>query len=183
MQLGKKGRNDDLLESIKAEEGIPDQPTQPPSQAFSQLSVGGGQPGYSQQQQVRASPHQAAQSPQYQDVKEGMQLLLEEKMTLKANKDGGLTSMEVKGSLMLRVTDPSKASCKIALSLEDDPAIQYMTHPKVDKPSFLSEKVVQLREGSSGGFPVGQALGILKWRYTSKEESKMPLTGEFFMMM
>ena len=105
--------------------------------------------------------------------------------------------MEVKGSMMLRINDPAKSQCSLKLNLFEDPNVQYMvmvyiilfgvaltqgatqTHPKVDKQSFLSESVLKLREGS-GGFPVGQSLGILKWRYASKEEARMPLTGEDF---
>lgn len=47
----------------------------------------------------------------------------------------------------------------------------------MDKQAFLSEAVIRLRD-PAGSFPVGQSLGILKWRYTTKEESKMPLTGK-----
>ncbi len=63
MQLGRKNRDDDLLDTIKAEEGIPDQPLA----ALSQLSIG-GQQGASPTANVSQStyPQSAPQS-----VKEG----------------------------------------------------------------------------------------------------------------
>lgn len=46
----------------------------------------------------------------------------------------------------------------------------------MDKGVFASDSMIRLRDPASG-FPVGQSLGILKWRYTTKEESKAPLNS------
>ena len=55
MQLGKKSTSNDLLNTIKAEEGIPDQPL---SVSLTSHSAGGAI-----QQQAAASPMNAALSP------------------------------------------------------------------------------------------------------------------------
>ncbi len=63
-----------------------------------------------------------------------MQILLEEKINLTANKDGGITSMEVKGNMMLRITDPQKSNCQFLLNLYQDPSIQYMVKYLISSP-------------------------------------------------
>lgn len=93
-----------------------------------------------------------------------------------ANRDGGLQNMEVKGDIVLKVTDPTKAQIKLNMNLSNDPNIQYKTHPNVDKKLF-SQGVIGLRDPSRP-FPTNQPLGILKWRYVSKEEGAMPLSSK-----
>ncbi|KAJ3034140.1 GTPase-activating protein S23 [Rhizophlyctis rosea] len=74
-----------------------------------------------------------------------------EKISVTANKDGGLQSMEVKGDLILR----------------------YKTHPNVDKPLF-ADSVIALKDPSKP-FPSGQALPGLGWRYVSEDQSSVSL--------
>ena len=102
MQLGKKNVESDMINTIKAEEGY----QQVPVQQMSKLSV---------------SPDRSAVSP-----RGGVSLVLEEKLSLVSNRDGGIQSMEIKGSLMLKIDDPSKAACIVSLNLFKDPNIQYM---------------------------------------------------------
>ena len=104
MQLGKKNVENDLINTIKAEEGY--NQVQIPSQAMAKLSV---------------TSDKMPESP-----KEGINLLLEEKLSLVANRDGGIESMEIKGSLILKIGDPSKAACVVSLDLFKDSNIQYM---------------------------------------------------------
>jgi hypothetical protein len=103
MQLGKKNVESDLINTIKAEEGY----QQAPVQQMSKLQV--------------SSPDKVDTSP-----RGGVNLLLEEKLSLVSNRDGGIESIEVKGSLMLKIDDPSKAACIVSLDLFKDPNIQYM---------------------------------------------------------
>ena len=56
---------------------------------------------------------------------------IDEKISVTANRDGGLQSMEVKGDLMLRVGDPNKAQIRVALRIGQDPSIQYKVRSHV----------------------------------------------------
>jgi hypothetical protein len=124
---------------------------------------------------------------------------VEEKVSAMIKRDGGVGSVEVKGDMMLRVSDPNKARIKVAISgaLEDEnvqfkvilcfvfalarrahASSTYQTHPNVDKQLFTSDNVLALKD-SGKPFPVNQSLGILRWRYSSKEAGAVPLSSEF----
>lgn len=104
-------------------------------------------------------------------------ILIDEKIVVSATRDGGLNNMEIKGDMMLRISDPSKAHIRIQSKLYDGEGIQYKTHPNVDKALFAQSSVIALKDPSRP-FPTNQALGVLKWRVVSKDEGKMPLAGE-----
>jgi hypothetical protein len=100
---------------------------------------------------------------------------LEETVSVVCSRDGGLESLEVKGELTLRVSDPSKALLRLGMRLNPDPAIQFKNHPNVDKALFSAQSVLGLKDPAKP-FPLHQAVGVLKWRYVSKDESKIPLS-------
>lgn len=56
--------------------------------------------------------------------------------------------------------------------------IQFKTHPNVDKAAWAERGEIRLKEGKKG-FPVGQALGVLKWRGTGKDEGGVPISSAF----
>ncbi|KAJ3276265.1 Coatomer subunit delta [Terramyces sp. JEL0728] len=132
MQLGKKTVQSSLVETIQAEEGVKDAPLLP-----------------------QAEPEPVVDE-------EGIHVIVEEKISATANRDGGLSSLEVNGSMLLKVNDESKA--RVTLN----------THPNVDKGLWGSNSVLALKDPNRP-FPVAQPLGILKWRYSSKDESALPL--------
>ncbi|KAJ3324405.1 Coatomer subunit delta [Boothiomyces sp. JEL0866] len=132
MQLGKKTVQSSLLETIKAEEGVKD-----------------------------TAPIQQAE-PEPEVDEEGIHVIIEEKISAAANRDGGLSSLEVNGSMLLKVNDEEKARVKLG------------THPNVDKGLWGSNSVLALKDPNRP-FPIAQPLGILKWRYSSKDESALPL--------
>ena len=105
MQLGKKNVENDLINTIKAEEGYNNAPVH----QMTNLSVSPEKP-------TLASP------------KGGIDMLLEEKLSLVSNRDGGVETMEIKGSLMLKIGDAACASCIVSLDLFNDSNIQYMVH-------------------------------------------------------
>ncbi|KAJ3261321.1 hypothetical protein HK103_005929 [Boothiomyces macroporosus] len=144
MQLGKKTVQSSLLETIKAEEGVKD-----------------------------AAPIQQPEPEPVVD-EEGIHVIIEEKISATANKDGGLSSMEVNGSMLLKVNDEEKARVKLGVTFNQELGLQFKTHPNVDKGLWGSNSVLALRDPNRP-FPVAQPLGILKWRYSSKDESALPL--------
>jgi hypothetical protein len=91
------------------------------------------------------------------------------------SRDGGLDAFELKGDLDLRVTDPALAKLRLTLAKKDYADLQFKQHPNVAKFSG-PDKVIALKDPSRS-FPVGQGLGVLRWRMTSKDESNVPLTA------
>ncbi|ORZ11048.1 Mu homology domain-containing protein [Lobosporangium transversale] len=143
MQLGRKQNNTDLFESLRSEvESVP----------------------VSQQQQPQHVPAQSNYSaPTQPDFPmESVHVHIEEKITMVANRDGGLENMEVKGDLMLRVSDPSFTKISLSLSHLDDSSIQFKTHPNVNKVLFNSNKVIAFRD-SSKEFPLNNSYRINCW--------------------
>lgn len=174
MQLSKKSRGADLLEAEVAE----DKPLIP-------------SPGFQSRQGSAAMPAAAiagASSTDPADLllpvhQESVHVVVKERVTMSATRDGSLSSLEIKGDLELRITDASLA--KVKLQLADTPSsshiagafseLQYKTHPHVDKSAWASSRAIALKEPSRP-FPVNQNLGVLRWRLATKDESLVPLS-------
>ncbi|KAI8928048.1 hypothetical protein BC831DRAFT_450206 [Entophlyctis helioformis] len=154
MQLGgSSARQNVVLDSINAFEGI-----QKPAAAPS-----------------AAAPSQAHAAPAAAVRQESVHLVVEEKISVTANRDGGIQGVEVNGSMMLKINDAAAAQVRLSVSHASDPNLRFTTHPKVDKDLWASNSVIGLRD-PAGAYPVGQALGILRWKSSSRSESDVPLT-------
>lgn len=103
-------------------------------------------------------------------------ITIKEQLSLTLQRDGGLDAFELKGDLDLRVSDADKAKLRVTLASEDYSNLQFKQHPNVAKFAASGDKVIQLKDASRS-FPVGQGLGVLRWRVTGKDESWVPLTG------
>lgn len=53
----------------------------------------------------------------------------------------------------------------------------FQTHPNVDKKLFNSTSNIKLKNPEKP-FPLHQDVGVLKWRYTTQDESNMPLSSK-----
>lgn len=112
---------------------------------------------------------------------ESVHLLVKERVTLSAARDGSIESLEVKGDLELRITDPTLSKLAIQVtpastsSLVPSSSLQFKTHPHVDKAGWAEGRQIRLRD-SNKPFPVRQNLGVLRWRATTKDESSVPLS-------
>ncbi|CAG5119399.1 unnamed protein product, partial [Candidula unifasciata] len=106
---------------------------------------------------------------------EKVHLVVEEKISLTAGRDGGLQNMEVHGMLRLRVNDEKAGRVKVHVTNNDTKGIQLQTHPNVDKKLFTQTSVISLKNPEKP-FPVGQDIGVLKWRFQTQDESHIPLT-------
>ncbi|KAI8990353.1 hypothetical protein BDB01DRAFT_507273 [Pilobolus umbonatus] len=106
---------------------------------------------------------------------ESVHVDIDERVSITANKDGGLELMEVRGVLTLKITDPTSARIRLALKTENDSSIQFKTHPNVDKTAFKDEHIVQMKD-LSRPFPINQNLELVKWKLSSKDETAVPLT-------
>jgi hypothetical protein len=106
---------------------------------------------------------------------EKVHIKIEEKISLTCGKDGGVQNLEVLGVLSVRVADEDDGKIKIALANNDTRNLMLQTNPNVDKNLFKNNSVIGLRDPSKS-FPVGQDVGVLKWRFQTQEESEIPLT-------
>jgi hypothetical protein len=111
---------------------------------------------------------------------ESVHVDIEERVSVTANKDGGLESMDVRGVLTLKISDPAHARISLALRASDDPSIQFKTHPNVDKASFKDQNIVQMRD-LSRPFPANQNLEVVKWKLSTRDETAVPLTSMFIL--
>lgn len=94
-------------------------------------------------------------------------------------REGGVNSLEIKGDMNLHVSDDALA--RIRLTLASPPSgvgseVQFKQHPNVIKFQAQKERVVALKDPSRP-FPVNQPLGVLKWRYSGKDETYVPLSS------
>jgi len=89
-----------------------------------------------------------------------------------------LNSIEVKGDLQLRISDPSLTKVKLDLVATASHGVQFRTHPNVDKGVFNSSKAIQMTNAAARGFPVNNSVGVLRWRATPKldDSSAIPIT-------
>ena len=90
-------------------------------------------------------------------------------------RDGGIKSFELKGDLDLRITDPALAKIRLTLASNDYSELQFKQHPNVAKFSG-ADKIIGLKDANRS-FPVGQGLGVLRWRMNAKDESNVPLSS------
>jgi hypothetical protein len=105
----------------------------------------------------------------------GVTIELKETVDIELNKDGGLEHMEVKGELQLEVTEEDSAQLKIMVDMGDNEGFQFRTHPNIDKQQYSQDAVLGLKNPERP-FPISSALGVLKWRMTSKDEGALPIS-------
>ncbi|GAA5881641.1 hypothetical protein JCM16303_005524 [Sporobolomyces ruberrimus] len=106
-------------------------------------------------------------------------LVVREALSLALNRDGGIDSLSLKGDLDLRISDPQYSTILVKLPPPSSSGgkndLQFKTHPNVDKAAWAQKGEIKLKEGKKG-FPVGQGLGVLKWRMTGTDESVVPIS-------
>mmetsp|Transcript_14112 Transcript_14112/g.35607 ORF Transcript_14112/g.35607 Transcript_14112/m.35607 type:complete len:525 (-) Transcript_14112:236-1810(-) len=114
-----------------------------------------------------AAPAAAKQEPVY--------LLVEEKLQVLLNKDGGLENMEVQGTMSLEVNSEEASCLRVLVTNSAGKEFQFKTHPNIDKGLYASSSILGLKDPTRP-FPAGSPLGILKWRMQSRDEAAVPLT-------
>ncbi|GEQ66958.1 hypothetical protein JCM33374_g621 [Metschnikowia sp. JCM 33374] len=123
-----------------------------------------------------ASPAQVQGGAQ-KALNNGILITLNEKITAELNREGGITSSEVKGDLNLRINNAQLARAKILLSVGTQHGIQYKTHPNVDRGLFSSSSSIGLKDKNKPFPSNDQSLGVLRWKAVAKDEdtSLVPL--------
>lgn len=101
---------------------------------------------------------------------------MEDKMTVRLGRDGGVQMFELAGLLTLRISDENFGRIKLQLENNDSHGIQLQTHPNVDKELFKTRSQIGLKNPAKP-FPLNTDVGVLKWRYSTFDESAIPLTS------
>lgn len=109
---------------------------------------------------------------------------IREQLSLTLNQSGGLKSLALKGDLNLLITDATYTKIRLGLashSQEDYGAdLQFKYHPNLFKGSEAErgalEAEVKLKDAGRS-WPVGQPLGVLRWKLATKDESLVPLSS------
>ncbi|KAK3379548.1 hypothetical protein B0T24DRAFT_612232 [Lasiosphaeria ovina] len=161
MQLGKKSKTADMFERVRGELGheAEEAPLVP---VAAPVTV--------------AEPAAAPRASTTLD-RDAIHVTINEAITAKLSREGGLNSFSISGDLTLRVTDPSLTKIKLKLNATPSHGAQFRTHPNVDKNVFNTTKGIQMANQSKG-FPVNNAVGVLRWRATLKADdtSALPIT-------
>ena len=151
--LGGKQKANKFLESLRAEGEAVELESK-----TSRPSAGGGAPGVSAVAQA------------------GVSLQIEEKLSVILKKDGGLETMELQGTMMLEIKSGEEdAFIRVAVATGKNDGFQFKTHPNIDKALHASDGILGLKDPNRP-FPMGSPLGILKWRYQTRDESMVPLS-------
>jgi len=105
---------------------------------------------------------------------EGVHIRTEETISVTAGRDGGLQSLELHGIIKLKVNDDKMGRIVMSVRNDDTKGAQLQTHPNIDKKLFTAQSLLGLKNQDKP-FPMGQEIGVLKWRLTTQDESFMPL--------
>ncbi|CEF97336.1 Coatomer delta subunit [Ostreococcus tauri] len=151
MQLGGKPKTNQFLESLRAE-GESVEPDFEP---------------------MRSSVPEPAPAPAMPT--ESVSLVIEEKLNVSLNRNGGLEQMELQGNMLLEVRNEDDALIRVMTKAGANSGFQFKTHPNIDKGLHANEGVLGLKDPNRP-FPCGSALGVLKWRFTTKDESQLPIS-------
>ncbi|ORY69464.1 adaptor complexes medium subunit family protein [Pseudomassariella vexata] len=161
MQLGKKSKTTDMFERVRGDMGgeVDDTPLVPVA-----TSAPVAEP---------AAPRMSSTLD-----RDAIHVTVNEAITAKLSREGSVNSMTVSGDLTLRISDPSLTKIKLALSATASHGAQFRTHPNVDKGLFNSSKTIQM-SNAARGFPVNNAVGVLRWRATPKADNASAVPIQF----
>jgi hypothetical protein len=166
MKLGKKAKQSDLLDALGGELTTPD----------------GSMPGTPVPTDLSSS---ATLPPQHSGPavhEESVHVLIRERVKATILRDGRPKELEIMGDLDLKVSDAADARVRLVMAPigGGGEGTQFKQHPNVAKftGSVGVGGEVKLKDPARS-FPVGQPLGVLKWRWGSKDESGIPLSSAF----
>lgn len=159
MQLGKKSKTTDMFERVRGDMGgeIDDSPLVTPAPVHA------------------AEPAEPRISSTLD--RDAIHVTVSEAISAKLSREGAVSSLSVSGDLTLRISDPSLTKVKLGLQAVASHGAQFRTHPNVDRNLFNGSKIIQM-SNTARGFPVNNAVGVLRWRATPKvdDPSACPIT-------
>ena len=157
MKLGSKNKEDKFLQSL-GQEGV--------SVMKSKPKVSGKSDNKAEQQAIKTKVPEINQEP--------VHIRLEEKITAVMGRDGDVNKFAVAGFVYLHVNDESSTKVKLKFDNNVTNGAQMQTHPNIDKKGFQANNIIALKNPEKP-FPVGQDVGVLKWRLQNNDEDMLPL--------
>eukprot|EP00917_Polyrhabdina_sp_WS-2016_P009937 GHVP01021811.1.p1 GENE.GHVP01021811.1~~GHVP01021811.1.p1 ORF type:complete len:493 (-),score=117.06 GHVP01021811.1:211-1689(-) len=88
-----------------------------------------------------------------------MEVKQEEKHKIEMDKEGGLNSFGINGTL--RVSSKTTRALKTEIHMEHNTGMKIQTHPNIDKEYFDSDSI--LRQSNKIGFPLKKEVTVLRW--------------------
>lgn len=152
MQLGKKSKNTDMFDKVRADMPEVEEPLVPAATPAATSAP-------SNRASLEASSGNA------------VHVTISEQISARLGREGNLTSFEVKGDLQLRISDPALTKLNLSLEAKEGPLkAQFKTHPNLDRNLFTSSKLIQLKD-TSKKFPTNASTAVLRWRATAPAET------------
>ncbi|KZV96119.1 hypothetical protein EXIGLDRAFT_733942 [Exidia glandulosa HHB12029] len=174
MKLGaKKVKGAELLDAMEADPLVAAEPEPEDEPAAAPV----------QQQQVSATP--SAPPPGVIPTgrgslpsvdKQPVHIAIHETLSLSLTREGAPRALELRGDMNLLIAAADVAKIKLSLKPSASATrLQFKQHPNVAKFAPGGDRVLALKD-KSRAFPVGQPLGVLKWRWAEKDEGVVPLS-------
>lgn len=124
---------------------------------------------------VDNAPLAAPSAPVVAASSDPISVKIEEKLSVRMNKEGGLEQMGVQGTLTVLCTDKEKAYIQLAIATGNNAGVQFNTHPNIDKALYSSKQLLGVKDPSKP-FPIGLPQVILKWRFQTTDVDLVPIT-------
>lgn len=107
-----------------------------------------------------------------------LSIVLEEKYTVAMNREGGIESCDLKGTLTLTAnTDAGSMSSlslnKSVISNKCGSSWNFATHPKVNKSDYEQKGTIVLKGGK--GLPLNRPVGVLRWSYSGEDAAPLSI--------
>ncbi|CAH0753714.1 unnamed protein product [Bemisia tabaci] len=99
----------------------------------------------------------------------------EEKLIVSVGRDGGVQNFELHGLVSLRISNDKYGKIRVQINNNDDRGFQFQTHPNVDKELFKTRGQIGLKNPTKP-FPLNTDVGVLKWRFQTRDEAAIPLS-------
>lgn len=106
-------------------------------------------------------------------LKESVHVTVEERLSVTADRDGGLEQMQLQGRCNVQVADEKFSNILVNLQKDEESGCQIQTNPSVDKRAFMEKGMLGFK--NSKPIPTKQDVGLLRWRLQTTDENLMPL--------
>ena len=105
--------------------------------------------------------------------REAVSVSVEEELSVKLSRDGLIETVDVKGTLSVRVNDAEASKVRIRLNEFSTSGFQCQLHPTISR-SFLTDHVLTLKQADRG-FPVDSCVSVLRWRQPAGGDGLLPV--------
>jgi len=105
-------------------------------------------------------------------------ICLEEKYTVAMNREGGIESCDLKGTLTLTANTETGSMASLTLnksviSSKCGSNWNFATHPKVNKPDYEKKGLITLKGGK--GLPLNRSVGVIRWSYSGEDAAPLSI--------